>query len=241
MSLFVSFVFLKHRCLCRASAIAVTSEAFLNLTPSPPTWPQLQRDFWPLSQKLTFCCFPQFVCHWVNLQTAGVPALSWPPMAPHQVNSWPELCPRCEGSQESAPDMLYRPLRRGPRAYLLISAARICCTHGTTSAAKRAVQMQQRCKKSSWEQPKSLPIRDLLDQTWTFFSLRHPFDGPADLLMLRRRSSPPDLAFQYFNRQSPRWHTAAAHATPTSAQRVPCSAEKQIEWEPALMQSPLFN
>lgn len=150
---FVSFIFLKHRCLCRASAIAVTSEALLNLTPSAPT--RLQRDFWPLSQKLTFCRFTQFVCHLVNLQTAGVAALRWPPMARHQVNSWPELCPRCEGSQESAPDMLYRPLRWGPRAYLLISAARICCTHGNTGAAKRAVQTQQRCKKSSCEQPKS--------------------------------------------------------------------------------------
>lgn len=164
---FVSFVFLKHRCLCQVSGFALTSEALLNLTPSPPTRPRPRRDFWPLSQKLTFCLFTQFVCHLVNLQTAGVPALRWPPMAPHQVNSWPELCPRCEGSQESAPDMLYRPLRRG--AYLLISAARISCTHGSTSAAKRAGQMQQRCKKSSWEQRK-LPIRDLLDQTWTFFS-----------------------------------------------------------------------
>lgn len=71
--------------------------------------------FGPCHKNLTLCRFIRFVCLLVNLQTAGVLAPRWPLMAPHQSNSWPVLCPRCERSQESASDMFYRPRRGGPR------------------------------------------------------------------------------------------------------------------------------
>lgn len=75
----------------------------------------LSGTFGPCHKNLTFCWFIRFVCHLVNLQTAGVLALRWPLMALHQSNSWPVLCPRCERSQESASGMFHRPLRGGPR------------------------------------------------------------------------------------------------------------------------------
>lgn len=107
----------------------------------------------------------------------------------------------------------------------LINAARICCTN-TGGAKQRSTQKVV------------LPIRTPLCKKRDFSS-RYTFRCPhLSANVPAQCSSLSNLAFQYFNRQSPWWHPTAA---PTLAPRVPRSAEKQIEWEPALIQSPLFN